>query len=142
MPNNNNIPSAAFFDFNLYQLDDASVQKVDNPAKIGIISTSLTEENQLFLSKIMLAIQLDLNKDIDLYEAQIQYKDLCKDADYTTLLIFGYTPQMLGLNIQINNYQIVKFKHTHLLFAHDLETISTDISKKKLLWQQLQLLFI
>lgn len=141
MPTNNDIPHPDFFDFKLYQFEDKQRQKSNTTASIAIVSQALSSENRAFLHKILSAVQLDLNQGIDLYEKQVLYKDLSQELSYKTCLVFGYQPKEIGLHIQAKAYKIVPFKGIKLLFSHDLQAISEDVQKKKMLWQQLQLLF-
>lgn len=141
MQKSNNKMSKDFFDFDIYKVGEIlDVPEVNNK-KVVVISKPIEAQSEQFLQKILAAVQLDLNKDVLLTQQPVLYKQLDVAAPVQSTVVFGYTPVELSLHIDVKPYQIIQFKQKRLLFVHELNQIAADIDKKKMLWQQLQILF-
>ena len=99
-----------------------------------------------FLKKILLAAGLDLEQDTLL--AQIQeteqssFLPKAKEKHPDTVLVFGPSPEQIGLNIQIPRYQPTPFYGTVLLFADKLSALEPDKTRKTNLWQALKQMYL
>lgn len=141
MQKSNNNLSKDFFDFDIYKIDETHASLQVNNKKIVVITTPIEAQSQQFLQKILTAVQLDLAKDVLLCQQPVLYKQLDSATTIQSIVVFGYTPNDISLHVDIKPYQIIQFKSKRLLFVHDLDQIAADIDKKKMLWQQLQILF-
>lgn len=105
-----------------------------------------TTVNRDFLTKVLLAANLDLGKDALLAE-------LPADQPYTLapdlqelqprqLIVFGFTPAQLGLSFEVKAYQPLAFYGCTWLFADKLSTIESDKLKKTQLWSALKQIFL
>jgi hypothetical protein len=102
--------------------------------------------NRDFLTKVLSAVQLDLERDALLATATPGtalrlMPDLRKNqTEY--VLVFGIPPAQLGLNIETSLYRTVFFYGIHWLFADKLSALEPDRAKKGLLWTALKQLFL
>lgn len=99
-----------------------------------------------FLSKILAAVQLDLATDVLVLAAKsaprFSLSDLKQHQTFDKVIIFGFSPSQLGLQLQLQPYQLYTISNTQYLFTDSLETIAASTSLKGQLWKALQLLFV
>ncbi|BDS10633.1 hypothetical protein [Aureispira anguillae] len=138
-------PTADFYNFEIYPLKTSNgwIEQLKDKRSIVVVLNRIIEEDLVLLAKIFQAIGKKMEEEVCLIDGSdgLNYKDLRAVLDLEELLVFGMTPNEMGLHLSISAYQIVEFQNARLLFSHDLNTIANDLSKKKQLWQQLQLLF-
>ena len=58
------------------------------------------------------------------------------------LFVFGLTPQQMGIQAQINNYEPVQLNNCQLFFADNLHELSNNPNKKRALWNYLKEVFL
>jgi len=96
------------------------------------------------LDNMMLAIkynpELDLIKVIIPAASNVVLSSLM--PDYKDLIIFGFSPEKLGFNVDFKMYEILHFDKTRLLICDKISEIIAFPEKKKILWQQLQAMFL
>lgn len=119
--------------------------KISNNNVFIIKESDHSESNITFLSKILKAIQLDLNANASLVILKNDHKGslmeyLDSNREYN-IVTFGINA--ISLNLQINTflYKKVPIQNINLLFAHSLQDLQNDVPKKKKLWSELQELF-
>jgi hypothetical protein len=144
MQKTDNLPDGSFFDFDIYTgVNDAEMPLCEEIKSIAVLVCNASESDLVFLSKILAAVKLDFDKDILLINSSSlpvfnQFRAL---PSIDKLLVFGILPADIGLHIMAKPYNLINFNNYSLLFVHALKDISEDVNKKKLLWQQLQVLF-
>ncbi|MGI9544411.1 MAG: DNA polymerase III subunit psi [Cyclobacteriaceae bacterium] len=94
--------------------------------------TSLSSEEDEVLQKILLSVELTYD-DVAIVNAN---KSNFEEIDFKKALCFGIPVQQ-----QHNYYQVEEVKGKQWLLVDSLAEIAQDRSKKKKLWQHLQLLF-
>lgn len=103
-------------------------------------------EHTAFLSKVLLAAGLNLEQDTLLaaFEAgeQRPILPLAKIKQAESILVFGFAPKQLGLNLESPMYQPVDFYGVRLLFADKISALEPDTTRKRKLWQALQQMFL
>ena len=104
-------------------------------------------EERQFLSKVLAAANLNLLQDTLLVElpdetTPVSLLPALKTKQPGHVLVFGRTPESLGLSIQANWYQPFLFYHTTFLFAEKLSTLEPDKARKGQLWRALQTMFL
>jgi len=102
--------------------------------------------NRDFLTKILAAAQLDLNRDclFDQIPSGEPFSTprFIREKHPAQVLVFGLPPAQLGLTAQIPLYQTIEFYNTQWLFADALSVLEPDKTKKGLLWTALKALFL
>ena len=144
MLQNENIPGKAFFDFEIYSgLNYAENPHCEEQKSIAVLMKNASEADLLFLSKILAAVKLDIDKDILLINSSSlpAFNQFKKVPSIDKLLVFGILPAEIGLHFKVKPYSLIDFNNFSFLFVHALKDISEDVNKKKMLWQQLQVLF-
>ncbi len=116
--------------------------------RVALVVLKETEglEHTNFLNKVLLAAGLNLEKDTLLaaLEAgeQLPVLPLAKTKQAESILVFGFTPKQLGLNLDCPLYQPVNFYGVRFLFADNVSILEPDNGRKRQLWQALQQLFL
>lgn len=146
METNNRIePSAVFYDFEVYQVQENATwqEELTQNRSIVVLLKEANLADLELLSKIFQAVGKNLEEEVCVINTaiSISYKELIKKNDPTKVLAFGITPKEFGLHLNIATYQTLTFQGVQFLFSEGLETIASDLSKKKQLWGQLQVLF-
>lgn len=104
----------------------------------------LPDDEMDMLAKLLGACQLSM-ADIALINYQpaseLTYTDFVNRLQSEKLLIFGVTPQTLGLPFNIPHFQIQTYENKTFLFAPAMHSFLKDIDLKKSLWASLQKLF-
>jgi hypothetical protein len=102
--------------------------------------------NKDFLVKILAAAQVNPEKDtlwtsvpID---TPIGLTSVLKLKQPDQILVFGLTPQMIGLQVDMPLYRPTEFYGATWLFSEALSVLEPDKSRKGLLWKALQQLFL
>ena len=123
--------------------------KGDFARQVLIISRAEPEaavNNRNFLTKILSAVQLDLDRDTLLVELPLgQPVGLLTDVRRKkpqSVLVFGIAAPQLGLQLQLSPYQPLDFQQMTLLFADALSVLEQDKEKKGLLWTALKTMYL
>jgi len=146
MENTTNIePSAAFYDFEVYQVTENDTWKkgltVDR--SIVVLLKSANSADLDLLSKIFQAVGKNLAEEVCVINTKITipYKELTELFELKKVLVFGFAPKELGLHLNVKIYQALLFQDVQFLFSDTLEIIANNLAKKKQLWGQLQAMF-
>lgn len=113
---------------------------------IAILHEPAAAQNLQFLSKILTAAGLNLEKDCLLAEVELDQQGALfpalkeKQAEY--ILVFGLAGNQLGINTVCPKYQAFNFYGVNFLFADPLSQLEPDKTLKAKLWQALQALFL
>jgi hypothetical protein len=99
-----------------------------------------SEQNMVFLSKILAALKLEIN-DCDILRIENATMVGKMLRDYKKVLVFGIYPDILGLNIEISPYRVFYLEDSSILFAHGLQKLISEVELKNTLWKCLQLMF-
>ena len=143
------------FNETLFRIENSVVQAIEtdinflgkNEKNILIITKShkeiLEDNSKVFLSKILNSVGLQL-EDVVIINPK-------KEANLTfynntfspkKIILFGIKPFEIGIqNIEIPTYEIKDYENIPVLHIDDLNTIQSDVSKKKALWTNLKQLF-
>ncbi len=104
-----------------------------------------TEGND-FLDKILTAAGLKLEQDVALAVLEpglnVSIFPFPEVKRPEVILVFGFTPQELGLRLDAAMYTPIDFYGALFLFAHKLTELQPDVDKKSQLWRALQLVFL
>lgn len=129
--------------YNLPAKDNVASQgDIDCKYWIILQKTDLERYQQL-LEKILAAVHLDMNQDVYLVSTDELkgfplYTLLDKDTSDHTILIFGLTPQQLGLNLRSDRYRVRNLLGHKIIFVGALQDIQGDQQEKKQLWEILK----
>ncbi|MCS6929035.1 MAG: hypothetical protein NZM43_06015 [Saprospiraceae bacterium] len=99
-----------------------------------------------FLEKILTAVGLDLHKDT--LFAAIQPNRISglgcflREKQPRVVLVFGVAPRDLGMQIELFEYQPIKFHQAIFLRAHALAILETNREFKGRLWNALKKVFL
>ena len=98
-----------------------------------------------FLTKILAAVRLDLDKDTLLIEIPVPQPatilPVLKEKQAEVVLVFGLSPAQIGLRTEIPLYLPQPFYGATFLFAEALAVLEPDTARKARLWQAIQHLF-
>lgn len=133
----------------LYLIPDSPVKieldKELESKKLIIIRAIDDQSNAIdeMFHKMMAAINVDIKYDIAIIILQnshknIESKNWINKQSKQHVLVFGISPQQIGLQINHIAYKPIKLFESTILFCHSLNAIHLDISLKKLLWKVLQ----
>jgi|GEM_PF-617663 len=140
-----------FFSKNLYNVSDEKKSDLNlrgsNQKQLVIVyRIDVTPLDEVFLTKILGAVQYDLKQDttlIELREGQdFSFQNIAKSLVPQHFISLGLTPKELGLNLTNQLYQPMKINNCSFLFANNLAEIAKDTNKKAALWGCLQSMFI
>ncbi len=154
----NNVSYNSFFSFDLYPPIKDNTDFIKNRSgcnqKATIIVYSVEERDvtlndnlKLFLTKILQAINYDLEKDVLMVPIakndQIALNDLKKSFDMKYVLNFGVPLPSLGVFAdQTKMYSPILLNEIIFVLAENLEKLSTDQQSKRQFWQCLQATFL
>jgi hypothetical protein len=135
----------------LFVLPERAVESLaegrfDRQVLVLALDENAAPGNRDFLTKILGAAQLDLNRDC--LFAQLPGDEpfsmprFIREKHPAQVLVFGLPTAQLGLTAQIPLYQTVEFYGAQWLFADALSTLEPDKAKKGLLWTALKALFL
>lgn len=103
-------------------------------------------DNTDFLKKVLAAAQLDLEQDTlfaEIPEGQpFDMSGSLRMKPAGQVLVFGISPQQLGVHVQAPLFQPFSFYGTTWLFADALSVLAPDKTKKGLLWTALKSMFL
>lgn len=114
-----------------------------NAKGIVLIVQSITSEEKMFLEKVLGAVKLTMNDCALLQLSQNNsegHQSLIENFDCKIIINLG--GKNLSFLQEINNYKINFVDSKKALQTNDLRSIMVDVSKKKLLWECLQQLFL
>lgn len=145
------LPNKDFFDFKVYPNPNLNKEHPltftgENSKKTLIVCKTINEELQAFLAKILAAVKYNIETDIALYNGSnlalapsfVQFR---KTLEFEKFLCFGYSPQQIGLHLQLSAYQKTAWQDCQLLFSQDLSDVMNNVQLKKNLWAALQQMF-
>lgn len=146
-----------FIDFPIFRIPEFQIQRDrcrgENEKKVLVLAPSDedTEVLQTFLTKILGAAGLDLQKDVLLFpvfsDEDLHLRSIIQQEDIQTVVSFGIAPSKLGVHTAMARYQPVAVGGRRLLFAHSLLEIQEERQKggkekAGALWRALQHLFL
>ena len=141
--------NTSFLDFKLIQI--AETEKILSQCKgraskgIFICYPSNDNDQREFLAKILSAVGLDLNTEVQSLEKtpenDFSFSRLNRENKLSKVFLFGIHPKSIGLQIQIQKYQPFMLNNCLFLIGDDLTSISQNQASKKLLWAALKGIF-
>lgn len=138
-------PSAVFYDFEVYKVAEDSTWKegIVKDKSIVVLLKKANSEDLDLLSKIFQAVGKNLAEEVCVINTTVTvpYKELTELFDLKKVLVFGISPKEFGLHLNIDIYKTLVFQQVQFLFSDALETIASNLPKKKQLWGQLQAMF-
>ena len=137
-----------FFDFEIFDLDESSEISLSGPENASV-SVVLKEDDyeahQELLKGILTAIQYDLNTDVQvclLRQAQnVNLSRIIKHQNQK-VIVFGINPKRISMNASFKAYHLYRTETFQIMLSHSLESLSTNKSYKKALWNELQQKFM
>lgn len=146
-----------FFDFPLFPASDElpapEFCSGENQKNILIILKweSAIDELKPFLSKVLTAVKLDIEKDVFIInktpENNIGFNALLKEYTFRHIIIFGILPHELGLHFKLSTYEALSHRDQVYLLADALVDIyaerqSGGKEKAGALWNSLKSIFV
>jgi len=133
-----------YFDFDLFEIPTVKELAIsgNNCATLAIITSKADFNNHKeLLSKILGAIDLDLEKDVcqillENAEPILISNLLPKEIQY--LLVFGLNPSQIGFNASFKAYHLYSSETYKILLSHSLTKLSENQNFKKSLWASLR----
>jgi hypothetical protein len=96
------------------------------------------------LRKLVGAIGFDYTRDIYLWKwsRELDCSIGLMDKAYKDLLMFGVTPEQVGLFVDYKVYTVHLFEQTRLLVSDSIRDINGQPTKKQVLWSMLKKMFL
>lgn len=110
-----------------------------------ILVLSVADGGKAFIQKVLEAANLNLSADTIYLEVADQAPVNCfagLPATPAFVLVFGLSPQQIGLSVQASTYQPVQIRSTTWLFADATQALEPNKDKKGQLWSALKTLFL
>ena len=140
-----------FFDHEVYLSNDENIPgewiSGNNRKGLLVICNSIdkTDENSVLLSKILSAVQYNVEEDCHLItlpkNSSISILNFIKKNNIKHLIIFGISPISLGFSMNMIAYKPLKINNTRMIFAHGLTKIDKNQEFKRALWNSLKTMF-
>lgn len=135
-----------FFDFPLYADNSDQAQKYFNHPEasfhVFLDESEWNETNKELLLKILAAMKLDIEKDVEIYGLKENVDVMiAQDLDFKSnhrFLGFGMNANRVGLQIKTIPYEIMHIRNLKVLFSHKLSDLQNNVNYKKQLWGLLQ----
>lgn len=132
--------------FNIKDILTEKVKVIGNGQTILIVihdNKNYNENTKQMLSAMISAIRYDLEKDctIVISDQVFQLSALSLQLP-KYLLVFGFAPQEIGMQISHSPYYALPFDSFTAIFAEDLDLLANDKIKKTKLWTTLQSVFL
>jgi len=118
-----------------------------NPCKVMIV-LSMNEDKDLrenLLPKILHAVNLDIDKDAIVVTSNSKRIDIVNTIttlNINTVLVFGFLPSEVSLNLDAKKYKINYIGDKRFMFSDSLNIIASNKDRKLILWENLQTLFL
>jgi hypothetical protein len=139
-----------FFTTNLYNVSDEKNSDLNlrgsNQKQLVIVyRAENTPLDEVFLAKILTAVQYDLQQDTTLIELRknqnFSFKNISKTLSPKHVISLGVSPKNIGVNLNDQLYKPRNIKNCCFLFTDKLSKIAEDKNKKGALWECLQSMF-
>lgn len=138
--------SNKYFSIPLYVDNTHLIERIgtNNSVKVFVFlkKEDFTQENEILLSKILQAINLNIDKDVQvllLKPGQDAYIMDELDLSEENLFIgFGLNAKRLGLQCRTIPYKWMKLGNIKVLFSHTMSDLQSNVNFKKQLWTLLQ----
>ncbi len=79
---------------------------------------------------------------INIYRKGINYSDITEELEPVVILLFGVELKRLEFPLHFPDFQVQKYNDQKFLAAPSLQTLAADVPAKKLLWSNLQNIFL
>ena len=152
MTSKNDISSSSFLDFKIFATSDQEFEQiVPNQSQtfttlVVFESDPNQEELDTFLANILTATKLDLSKDVCLLKTTVEtsfsFSRLKTKVPIEKVIIFGISPKIMGINLDLKLYVPMVFQSCIFLLADKLTLIQSDVNKKRELWACLQEIYL
>jgi hypothetical protein len=113
---------------------------------LALAEPNPVNSNKIFLAKVLVAANLNLEKDTLFAEIPasmpIGFSTDLKTKHPERVLVFGLPPAQLGLTIEAQLYKPLAFYGADWLFADALSILEPDKNKKGQLWSALKQMFL
>ncbi|MEZ4910494.1 MAG: hypothetical protein R2774_06500 [Saprospiraceae bacterium] len=96
------------------------------------------------LQKMISAIKMDFTQDVNLLILQNEeiYSLSTLNLSYQAVLAFGVEPRNIGYFINTQHFKILEFYELKVMFCPSIREIKSKQESTKLLWNQLQTMFL
>ena len=138
--------SNKYFSIPLYVDNTDAIEKLGTSENIRVYvflkKEDYTEENKALLTKILQAIKLDIDKDVQLLllktDEDAYIIDNLNLEEENLFIAFGLNAKRLGLQSRTIPYKWMKFDNLKVLFSHTITDLQKNVNFKKQLWSLLQ----
>ncbi len=116
-----------------------------NQKEIFLLYPKEDTEELPFLKKVLQSVQLDFDQDVLSLQGSasttFSITDLYQNTSITKILVFGFVPTQIGLQLNLSKYQAYPINTRTYLFADPLSAIADNKNLKGQLWKGLQSMF-
>lgn len=136
------------FQIDYYKVDSLALSVKDLQGSFLQKCTALlpesdrSDQNELLLSNILKAINLDIKQDIHLgylaEENTYQLVEYLVEEGPNLILVFGIKPEFISLHLDHIYYAPLQVSSSTWIFSHSLSELSDNKSLKKNLWGALK----
>lgn len=95
-------------------------------------ASELPEAERVMLEKMLGALKMKLDETALIVADAVQpFSSLKKHILFKNIVVFGFSPEQLGLNINASYYRLIRFSDTQILFSEELAALSENKDKAK-----------
>lgn len=113
-----------------------------------VVNTSeapfITDKSFSFLTGVLSACKLNM-ADVAIFNMHqspgLDYNSVNTTAHPVVTLLFGVSPQEIGLPLQFPHFQVQRYNHVTYTWAPDLDSVEKDKQIKTQLWTSLKTIF-
>lgn len=106
-----------------------------SPKSVLIVTTPFAPESEeaTLLKKIILASKLDENEvNVIQFQNEIAWHQLKDQLGVKTIILFGITPDQLGVSVQLMPHQVSRFSNTNWIVTASLKQLEDKLIKDHL----------
>lgn len=130
-----------FFETELYQIPQRPLSLAANRRAYVFLAQEHTAEELDFLAKVMQAVGLSLEKDVEVVPCPPKQSFQLQEKPLAPCFFFGLSTAVLGLRLELPLYQLVHYQGLQLLQGISLQQIALQKQQKLALWRALQDIF-
>jgi len=130
-----------FFETELYQIAKQPLALEEGRRAYVFLAQEYTAEELDFLAKIMQAVGLSLEKDVQVVPCPPEQSFQLQKKPLAPCFFFGLSTAFLGLRLELPLYQLVYYQDLQLLRGISLQQIALQKQHKLALWRALQEIF-
>lgn len=119
-----------------FKADSYALEEMENSSQIIVIDQDEMLENTDFLTKMLPAIQFEQASKLSIDQSKSQHFPISqiKKAYHKEILVFGISPNKLGLPPHLIKHKAYQLEQYRISFTHSLNEMVQNPELKKAFW--------